>query len=417
MPVAATAILACVAALCGGSDDLIEKIRAHVAADLERLPNYTCRQTIERFFRPLESTKFEKLDTVRVEVALIGNKELYAWPGSARFEETSIDQLITGQGAIGSGMFALHLRNLFVNPGPEFTRRGETDLDGIRAVRFDFEVPLQRSQYFFGDRANSARVGYRGSFWAGASILDLLRLEIHVDEVPPPIEIKSGSNKMDYARVRLGDSDFLLPKSAEMSMLTSGGEWMNRTRFDGCRHYVGESVLSFGDIATSAETTKAVQDVVFPRGALVDMVLQTPIDCDKSAIGDPLEAALLRPVKTLPHGTALPKGAVFRGRVTRVENRRARARTEYCVIGLTLGAGEAPGIRAAFSGTLEAAGISATRAYYVPFSGLGQANIGMWSSVPNETAPPRPNEGVFYIRGAKPRITAGFRLLWRTNSR
>ncbi len=415
MPVALAAVLACITASGSASDDVLERIRARVAADLERLPNYTCRQTIERFFRPFESMKFNKLDTVRVEVALIDRRELYAWPGSAKFEERSIHQLVTGQGAIGSGMFALHLRNLFVNPGPEFTSRGETDLEGRRAVRFDFEIPIQRSQYFLGDNAKTTRVGYRGSFWADAASLDLLRLEIYVDEVPPPVEIKSGSNKMDYARVRLGDSDFLLPKSADMSIVTSSGEWLNRTRFDDCRHYVGESVLTFGDIAASAEAPKPKREVGFVPGTMVEMVLQTPIDCDKSAVGDPLEATLLRPVKTILAGTVLPKGAVFRGRITRIENRRARGRTDYCVVGLTLETGEAPGIRAAFSGTLEAAGISATRAYHVPFSGLMQTSASIWNSVPNETAPPRANEGVFYVRGVKPRIAAGFRLLWRTS--
>src|SRR5947209_13623252 len=60
---------------------LLARIKVKMAENLDHLPNYTCEQTIERSRRRAPSRKFELLDTVRLEVALVEGKELYGWPG------------------------------------------------------------------------------------------------------------------------------------------------------------------------------------------------------------------------------------------------------------------------------------------------------------------------------------------------
>ena len=61
---------------------LLGKIRSKVAENLRRLPNYTCTQTIVRSLRRKPAAKLQRLDTVRLEIAYVGGKELYGWPGS-----------------------------------------------------------------------------------------------------------------------------------------------------------------------------------------------------------------------------------------------------------------------------------------------------------------------------------------------
>ena len=55
---------------------LLARIKAKAAENLQRLPNYTCTQTIERSHRNARARKFELLDTLRLEVALVEGKEL-----------------------------------------------------------------------------------------------------------------------------------------------------------------------------------------------------------------------------------------------------------------------------------------------------------------------------------------------------
>ena len=64
----------------------LARIRARVVRDLNQLPNYTCLATIERSSQEANSKRFQLVDLVRLEVALVDNTEIFAWPGSRGFE-------------------------------------------------------------------------------------------------------------------------------------------------------------------------------------------------------------------------------------------------------------------------------------------------------------------------------------------
>src|ERR1700730_18633788 len=112
---------------------LLARIKTRAAENLERLPNYTCTQTIERYRRRGKARKFEPLDTLRLEVALVEGKELFSWPGAGKFEEKGIGEIVGGGGAIGNGSFALHAKSIFLSRWPTFTYFGETNLNSRRA--------------------------------------------------------------------------------------------------------------------------------------------------------------------------------------------------------------------------------------------------------------------------------------------
>ena len=60
--------------------ELLARIRNHMADNLAHLPNYTCRETIERVWAPAASRNFTLGDRLRLEVAYVSGRELYAWP-------------------------------------------------------------------------------------------------------------------------------------------------------------------------------------------------------------------------------------------------------------------------------------------------------------------------------------------------
>ena len=84
---------------------LLSRIKYHNLLTLARLPNYTCRETIERSYRTPPDRKFHILDLVRLEVAYVGNRELYGWPGAQKFEEKDITETANslGIGPMGFG--------------------------------------------------------------------------------------------------------------------------------------------------------------------------------------------------------------------------------------------------------------------------------------------------------------------------
>lgn len=312
----------CLAAACLSSAQpippdagLLARIKDRMAQNLLRLPNYTCAQTIERSQRRSADRPFLPLDKVRLEVALVDGKELFGWRDDHKIAESDPARLVGGGGAISNGSFALLAKSVFTSPAVEFSYVGESRRNGVESFRFNYRVPASASGYHLRVDPNDVVVGYHGSFWTDANSLDLLRLELHADGIPSEVGLAAASDALDYARVPIGGSNFLLPTHAELTLAElSGIESRNETRFDGCRQFTGEAVLSFNDPdpAVLSQPVPAVKtEVELPNDFETDIALETPIT-SSSAIGDLVKARLLHKIKPLP------KGAILSGHLTRM---------------------------------------------------------------------------------------------------
>jgi hypothetical protein len=298
---------------------LLAKIKVKMAENLDRLPNYTCEQTVERSRRRSPGRKFELLDTVRLEVALVEGKELYGWPGANRIAESDLSNLV--HGTIGNGDFGLLARSIFLGSGGLFTYTGETTVDGRNTIRYDYRVPLLSSGYHLKVPPNEAVVAYHGSFWVVPDTLDLVRLDVTADGIPLYLGLESSTKTLEYHRTAIGGSEFLLPFDAELRMTDLGGtENRNRTRFHGCRQYAGESVLSFADPPPDAPVQELprIVEVELPEEFMTELALVTPIDSNSSAVGDAVEASLRHNLKERGRLIA-PKGAILKGRITQLQ--------------------------------------------------------------------------------------------------
>ena len=327
-------VLACVAALgvshAQPAPDLppellqLAKIKVHMQQTLARQPNYTCVEQIERSRRRGPRSRFELLDMVRLEVALVDGQEMFAWPGSAKFEEAELKDLVPQGGAIGNGNFALFARSVFQTTAPAFTYSGTTELNGRKAIRYDYVVPQMQSGFHLRVNELEAVVGFHGSFWADPETLDVLRLSVVADNVPPMLGLDKSTTVMDYARVRIGERDFLLPASSELSMThLTGDEDRNYVRFSGCRQYTGESVLTFGEAPADATPPDApaapvVEVIELPVDLEFDIALDAGIDNEKSMVGDPVTGRLRQAIKHEKR-VLFEKGDIVSGRIRRLE--------------------------------------------------------------------------------------------------
>lgn len=380
---------------------LLARIRLKMEQNLARLPNYTCIQTIERSRRRGPSRRFELSDTLRLEVALAGGKELFAWPGAQKFEERDLMEMVGG-GTIGNGEFALHARTLFLTNVPRFTYAGEETCNGRRAVRYDFSVPRMRSGYRIRVPPNEGVVGYHGTFWADAETLDLMRLKIVVDDIPPNLPLAGASDTLEYRRVRIGEGDFLLPGSGELVMVDlAGNENRNRAQFSACRQYTGQSTLSFGEIPGEQPPVRqtAVSEIRLPPGLVFDLALNTEIDSATAAAGDPVSAVLTKSIRENKQ-VLVPKGAVFFGRLTRMERRGGPQ--PGIAVGLQFDLAEFGTSRVFFAANLDdMQNVLAPR---------GALMASAWRIEPGR----RPGEGCFYVRTPRLRLARGHRTTWRT---
>lgn len=322
---------------------LLARAKTHAQETLQKQPNYTCLETVERSERLLPAKRFRLVDTLRLEVALVDGKELFAWPGAKKFEKSDPRDIIT-HGAFGNGNFASFAKAVFQTSAPTFTFRGNESAGGRSAARWDFRVPQMRSGYRLRVGERSGVAGYRGSFWVDSKSLDLIRLEVEGEDIPPDLDLARVHDRMDYARQRIGDSDFLLPASSELLMADlRGNEHRNRITFSACRQYVGESVLRFDEAPEpAAPAVVAPRTVTIPPGANLIAYLESAIDFGKSAIGDTVYAKVANNAK-IKGQILVPKDARISGTIVAMSSRMGRREVEVVFDTVAW-----PGVEAAF---------------------------------------------------------------------
>jgi hypothetical protein len=323
--------------------ELLGRVRVKVKENLERLPNYTCVETIERAARRKPTDKFTISDNIRLEVAYVAGKELFGWPGAEKIDEPDIRKFV--RGAIGNGDFAITPRNIFFTPSAKIHLAGETDLEGKHAIRFEFAVPRNANVYTIESDSGIDYVGLQGSFWVDSGTLDLIRIESGAFDIPPKLGVESSATTLNYGAVSIGSSTFLLPQHSEFVIaLVNGYGNRNRMTFHGCRQFSGVSVLKFEEPTTESAAIAPRATVSLPADFEVEIRLVTPIDSATAAIGDSVRATIGQNIK-LGHNVVVSKGAEIACRIALLERR-----FNYYVMALEASAIDFEGGRADLTG-------------------------------------------------------------------
>jgi hypothetical protein len=278
---------------------LLSRIRENMQHRLSDVPNYTCRETVERAEQFGSRQGFRVLDTLQLEVAQVGGRELLARPGE-KFEARPISAFASS-GLMTNGAFAMQARGLFIGDRATWKYAGERSLDGRKLFRFDFAVPLIKSGYRVKSGAASAVIPYHGFILADPETLDVVRIEIFSDSIAKEIGMQRADMVIEYQPVRIGAANALLPKTAEVitTLRRAKIRQRNRITFSGCRQYGSESVISFASparrrmvlrlsappgIAVQAVVEEDVSDgerVLIPKGARVSGTLQQATGSDR----------------------------------------------------------------------------------------------------------------------------------------
>ena len=165
-----------------------------------------------------------------------------------------------------------------------------------------------------------AVVGFHGSFYADPGTLDVRRIEVVAEDIPPELGVSAAEVSVDYDRREIGDEEFLLPVDSELMMAMPDVVSRNWVRFSSCRRFAGESTLSFNDPvladATSAPAAPK-KEVEIPAGLTLQLDMPE-LDLMQAAVGDPVQARLGANLKSRRQILA-PKGSVARGRIVQLD--------------------------------------------------------------------------------------------------
>lgn len=395
--------------------ELLARIKQHAADNLSRIPDYVCLETIERFRQPQHSRQFVPVDTVRVEVAEVGNRELFAWPDARPLGTVRPESLI-GFGAIGTGTFAGFVRGTFAERGPTFQYLGQEKIDGRPAVRYDFKVSLLMSGFSVDDGKRQDKVAYSGSFWAGPQSLELMRIVVRAEEIPPENTISNAVTSVDYAKTRIGAADFLLPARAELTITDrpDGGQSRNITRFEGCRKYSAESAVSFELPKQTARSPAPAREIVLPADIELALRLESEIDSRQMVVGDPLEARLQAAIYD-GDMKLVPAYARVHGRIRRLE--RVPDITDCYILGIDFSEIDLPDGKAHFAGEMQQFG-RLGGASREPVCIVYRSNL----ISGHQTLRPVPVAGrrlgsLLFISAKHVYIPRGLEMVWRTTAR
>ena len=418
-----------------GRDPKLDRIREKMRQSLERVPDYTCLQTIERTnFTEQARKRADKQarqdgrgydarmyanasDTIRVEVALVDGKELHSWPGAEEFTSTPLATMV-GYGLVSAGDYATHLETLFAADEAGFDYVGEESLQGRNVLHYDYRVPLVKSKYLLRNGGQEAMVAHHGSLWADAESLDLIRLTFEADHIPFRLKVTKATTERSYMRLPIGGSSVMLPEKSRVVMrFSSGVESRSEISYEDCRQFGAQSELSFGEIAEPADREiEVIEETRIPPGVVLRIRLETEIDSEESAVGDPIRGKLRQAVKR-DGKTIAPRGAAVTGRI-RVLERHTRPQALF-MVGMEFVALQFGSKRARFNAKLtEVAPI--TGMYSVPAGGYrpqGRWNAGVFESLGHTRVvsdPRYPGGGMIFMRGQRFRIHSGLNMVWET---
>ncbi len=304
--------------------DVLEQARDKVIARLPPI-GYACIATIDRsYFRrqtpPVtpksceeisadrkkgrEKLQLAKTDRLRLQVTLTSGGEVYAWTGPGGFSRNVEEAVQSGD--IGTGGLGARVDAIFANPLVRFRLLGQNGKD----LEFGFRVPVEASSSLVKAGAQWHQTGYGGSLTIDSASLDLKRLTIETEELPPETSMCESSTTLEYPS---GGEGVLLPsttRTRDLERDTTETEWV--TTFSDCRE-------------APERAPERPRPPLFPPTWNVPfkLVLTAPIDTITAAAGDVITGRLAEAMLG-PSKIRAPAGSTLTGRIMRMEHHLRR---------------------------------------------------------------------------------------------
>jgi hypothetical protein len=371
----------------------------------ERIPNYTCLETITRARRPSPKLvlnakggrgRFLRYDIVRVEVAEVDGKEFFAWPGARNLSETELSTFITG-GMIGNGVFTLFARGISNPAIASYQFAGISEESSRHLLRYKFQIALLSSGYRLKTLQGEATVAFSGLIWADAKTLDTVRLDIQADDIPPELGLTAATTRIDYGPVHIGSVDVLLPQSAEMTVRRDdGSDDRNTINFTHCKEYGASSVVSFEapNVVPSAAPLP-IGELEIPAGLSLATRLDTALDSSSASPGDLVHARVEADIKH-KGVVVIPKDTIVTGHIRRFD--QYLVPTRHFVIALEFYRFEFVRGPVRFFASLQK--------MVTPESRAGLTMV---------ATPELPGVATFSVKGNSVLLAPGTRMMWRTS--
>jgi hypothetical protein len=275
-------------------------------------------------------------------------------------------------------------------------------------MEYSFQVAQPDSHYRVKVEPSAVYVAYTGTFLVDPGSADVVQMTITTGDLPLATGLCMSTTAMDFARVRIGDGQFLLAKQArERFVYPNAEETQNTIGFTNCREFRGNSTVTFfagaASEAVADDSAKhgAANARSLPDGLAFSLELTAAIATGTAAAGDPFAAKLAGPIRD-GRKVLAPAGTVVEGHLTRVQSffRPLEVLIALRPEALWIGGAKVP--------------VSATRDWtpvVAESRRKGQKSVEIFMPLAGEG-----NSGVFRFSGGQVVVPSGFRSEWKTVS-
>ncbi len=360
------------------AEEVLRRVRGRLLADLDRLPRYTCVQTItRRYYRARsghascstliaehdqrkDSLKLSVWDRLRLEVAIVQGKNVFSWVGEPRFDNNTLQRL-GGGGPIGSGDFGPFLHAILSRASVTF--KEQIPAANRQLLAYSYDMPLANSSYMVQTNKSWTPSAYSGVLVidpeagdpeAGdAKAGDIVSLTVRTAELPESNPDCQAISEVYYGRTEIHDRQILIPRETRLINITrNGSEVHSQTEYASCREYAAKSRILLDDAPelqttpsstppapgapSSAPPANAAPSSAlsgpgapssatptpitpFPAGLHFRARIITLIDSDNAAAGDRVEAVLQSPIRGRNNVELAPAGTRLHARLVGME--------------------------------------------------------------------------------------------------
>lgn len=224
-------------------DAEIEQVRANALDYTRQLPNFLCREIVNRYYDPQKSSNWSFLDTVTAQLTYFEGREQYT---QIRVNEKLVPEGSLG-GAMSEGEFGSLLRDIF-EPGHQarFDRERGIKLHGRSTFVLKYDVDREHSHYRLAADSNQEYVtAYRGRIFVDNETKRVLRVEMSPYGIPATFPVHAVNTTVDYEFTNVGGKKYLLPVKAEIVSEHHDVTTRNTEEFRQYRKFSAEANLTF----------------------------------------------------------------------------------------------------------------------------------------------------------------------------
>lgn len=232
------------AASADPDEQFIEKAREAAAQFSESLPNFICQQMTTRYQTEGRPVSWQAVDVVTASLVYEDGKESYHNIAvNGKLTKKSMEE---SGGSWSTGEFGTTLRDV-MSPYTDatFYNRRESTASGLQAYKYGYEVEQQNSHWKTIIGGQSVMPAYKGAIWFDRKSYRTLRIEMEARKIPDEFPADHIEWTVDYAFVRIGTSEYLLPVHAENLTCWRGTSRCGRNALDfrNYRKFTGESQI------------------------------------------------------------------------------------------------------------------------------------------------------------------------------